>query len=81
MLEKSTSRVNEALAPGTRSVGDVAAIPRANHHFVVVDVGDPVSLGCIAGNGSYQRIERQTHRRKDVNCLYKITFDPLSSRL
>lgn len=62
-------------------VGDVAAIPRANHHFVVVDVSDPVSLGCIAGNGGYQRIERQTHRRKEVNCLYKVVFDPLSSRL
>jgi hypothetical protein len=62
-------------------IGDVAAIPRANHHFVVVDVSDPLKLGCVAGNGEYQRIERQTHDRKAVNCLYKIVFDPLGSRL
>lgn len=62
-------------------VGDIAAIPSANHHFIVVDVSDPAKLGCVAGNGSYQRIERQTHDRKAVNCLYKVVFDPLSSRL
>ena len=62
-------------------VGDVAAIPRANHHFVIVDVSHATQLGTVAGNGNYQRIERQTHERKDVNCLYKIVFDPLSSRL
>ena len=61
-------------------VGDVAAIPRANHHFIVVDVSG-TDLGCVAGNGNYQRIERQNHSRKSVNCLYKIVFDPLSSRL
>jgi len=62
-------------------IGDIAAIPRANHHFVVTDVSNPMTLGCIAGNGNYQRIERQTHNRKDVNCLYKIVWDPLASRL
>lgn len=62
-------------------VGDIAAIPRSNHHFVVVDVSSPTQLGCVAGNGSYQRIEHQWHDRKSVNCLYKIAFDPLSSRL
>lgn len=62
-------------------VGDVAAIPRANHHFVVVDVSNAVQLGCVAGNGNYQRIERQYHDRSAVNCLYKVVFDPLSSRL
>jgi hypothetical protein len=62
-------------------VGDVAAIPKANHHFVIVDVSNPATLGCVAGNGSYQRIERQTHDRSSVNCLYKVLFDPLGSRL
>jgi hypothetical protein len=62
-------------------IGDVAAIPKANHHFIVVDVSDATQLGCVAGNGNYQRIERQTHARKSVNCLYKVVFDPLSSRL
>jgi hypothetical protein len=57
-------------------IGDVAAIPKANHHFIVVDVSDPKKLGTIAGNGNYQRIERQTHERKDINCLYKIVYAP-----
>ena len=71
----------ETFGDGDFQVGDVAAIPRANHHFVVVDVSHPKVLGCVAGNGSYQRIERQTHDRHDINCLYKVVFDPLASRL
>lgn len=71
----------ERFADDDFEIGDVAAIPRANHHFVIVDVSNPATLGCVAGNGNYQRIERQTHGRKDINCLYKIVWDPLASRL
>ena len=72
---------NEKSEDGDFQVGDIAAIPKSNHHFIVTDISNPSTLGCVAGNGNYQRIERQTHSRRDVNCLYKIIWDPLASRL
>lgn len=62
--------------------GDICAIPRANHHFIVMEApegGD--SLRCIAGNGTRQQIEWQNHSRGAVVTHYALTWDPFASRL
>lgn len=61
--------------------GDVCVIPSSNHHFIVVDATKSATLRCIAGNGSYQQIEWQNHKRSDVVCHYRIAWDPLASRI
>lgn len=61
--------------------GDVCVIPSSNHHFIVVDAPQGPTLRCIAGNGKYQQIEWQNHRRADVVCHYRIAWDPFASRL
>lgn len=63
------------------SPGDVCAIPRANHHFVIIEApAGSAILRCVAGNGSYQQIEWQDHKRDEVNCHYKLVWDPFASR-
>jgi hypothetical protein len=62
--------------------GDVCVIPRANHHFIVVEA-PPGSdtLRCIAGNGSKQQIEWQDHSRQSIVTHYSLVWDPFASRL
>lgn len=68
--------------PGSFDTGDVVAIPRANHHFIVVDApADSKTMSCIAGNGALQQIEWQTHARDEVVTHYSIIWDPYASRL
>lgn len=55
--------------------GDVAGIPASSHHFIVVNSTHPDYVDCIAGNGSYQRIEAQRHLRKNINVYYKIASE------
>ena len=62
--------------------GDVCVIPRANHHFIVIEApagGD--TLRCVAGNGNRQQIEWQNHSRTSVVAHYALTWDPFASRL
>ncbi|MFN8652106.1 MAG: hypothetical protein U0133_09420 [Gemmatimonadales bacterium] len=68
--------------PKAFAPGDVCVIPRANHHFIVVDAPEGSdAMRCIAGNGSKQQIEWQTHSRGTVVTHYAIAWDPFASRL
>lgn len=62
--------------------GDVCVIPKANHHFIVIEAppgGD--TLRCIAGNGNKQQIEWQDHSRQSIVTHYSLAWDPFASRL
>ncbi len=68
--------------PASFDAGDVLAIPRANHHFIVVEAApDSKALRCIAGNGSQQQIEWQTHAKDEIVAHYSLSWDPYASRL
>lgn len=67
--------------PKAFAPGDVCAVPRANHHFIVVEAPDGSdALRCIAGNGSQQQIEWQTHSRGAVVTHYALVWDPFATR-
>ena len=61
--------------------GDVCVIPRANHHFIVVEAPPGAdTLCCIAGNGNQQQIEWQDHSRQSIVTHYSLVWDPFASR-
>lgn len=62
--------------------GDVCVIPKANHHFIVIEApAGSDTLRCVAGNGNKQQIEWQNHSRQAVVTHYTLVWDPFASRL
>lgn len=62
--------------------GDVCVIPKANHHFIVIEAPEGSdTLRCIAGNGNKQQIEWQNHGRGSIVTHYSLVWDPFASRL
>ena len=53
--------------------GDVCAIQKANHHFIVIETQPTTDvMRCIAGNGRFQQIEWQTHSKSSVVTHYRL---------
>lgn len=81
-LEKKNRWQKNAFDAGGFDTGDVVVIPKATHHFIVVEAApDSKTMRCIAGNGSYQQIEWQTHARAEIVTHYSLVWDPFASRL
>lgn len=82
VTKKNRWEKKDGFDPASFDAGDVVAIPRANHHFIIVEAPvDSKALRCIAGNGSLQQIEWQTHAKDEIVTHYSLTWDPYASRV
>jgi hypothetical protein len=56
--------------------GDIAVIPEANHHFLVVDIdADRKTLRTIEGNTDYQQIAAGVRKVSSLTTIYKLTAE------